>query len=225
MSAPIRITVLISGNGTNLQALLDAQSSLAPSPQTAEIVRVISNRKNAHGLVRAANSGIPTAYHNLLAYKKKHAAAAAAVAADNNDTAAQAAYDADLAALVLADAPRLVVCAGFMHILGGAFLEPVRAAGVDVVNLHPALHGRFNGSGAIERAHGEFMAGRIGETGVMIHYVCFGGRACVLCLRRLFGRRLMTLNYSRSLRKSTWDSRCSRCLFRLRIQPTTILKR
>jgi phosphoribosylglycinamide formyltransferase len=169
MRPPIRITVLISGNGTNLQALLDAQTSLAPSPHTASIVRVISNRKNAHGLVRAATSGIPTAYHNLLAYKKRHAAGDEAT--DDDDTAARAAYDADLAALVLRDAPRLVVCAGFIHILGRGFLEPVRAAGVDVVNLHPALYGRFNGSGAIERAHAEFMAGSIGETGVMIHYV------------------------------------------------------
>lgn len=63
-----RITVLISGNGSNLQALIDSLTTKLPS---STIVRVISNRQKAYGLTRAQNANIPTAYHNLLAYKKK----------------------------------------------------------------------------------------------------------------------------------------------------------
>ena len=130
--SPIRITVLISGSGTNLQALIDAVASkklVADSPpRPIQIVRVISNRKTAFGLTRAEKSGIPTAYHNLLAYKKKH---------ENDVQKAREEYDAELARLVLADSPDLVVCAGFMHILSPRFLEPVAASCVPIINLHP----------------------------------------------------------------------------------------
>ncbi|KAF2456912.1 phosphoribosylglycinamide formyltransferase [Lineolata rhizophorae] len=160
MPASVPITVLISGNGTNLQALIDACAS---GSLPARIVRVISNRKAAYGLHRASSAGIPTAYHNLVEYKRKHG--------EGSIDQAREAYDADLASLVLADSPALVVCAGFMHILKPAFLEPLRAAGVPVINLHPALPGQFEGANAIERAHREWKAGKIGETGVMVHYV------------------------------------------------------
>ncbi|KAF2671279.1 phosphoribosylglycinamide formyltransferase [Microthyrium microscopicum] len=157
---PTRITVLISGNGTNLQALIDAQpTTLSP----ARIVRVISNKKAAYGLERAKTANIPTAYHNIVAYRKKYE--------PKDETAARQAYDADLAALVLKDAPNLVVCAGFMHILSPQFLEPLAEKGVDIINLHPAKWGMFDGAGAIEKAHKAFMDGEITETGVMIHYV------------------------------------------------------
>jgi phosphoribosylglycinamide formyltransferase len=120
------ITVLISGNGSNLQALINAQ---ADELAGAKIVRVISNRKNAFGLQRASNASIPTGYHNLLAYKNKHLAEQVDLAREE--------YDADLAKLILADEPDLVVCAGFMHILKPSFLEPLSKKGVDVINLHP----------------------------------------------------------------------------------------
>jgi phosphoribosylglycinamide formyltransferase len=66
----------------------------------------VSNRKNAFGLKRAANENIPTSYHNLLAYKKKY---------EDDAVRARAEYDQDLAVLVRADRPHLVVCAGWMH--------------------------------------------------------------------------------------------------------------
>src|ERR1700712_993765 len=120
--SPFRITVLISGSGTNLQALIDAVASkklVAYEPsRPIHFVRVISNRKSAFGLTRAEKSNIPTAYHNLVAYKKKHG---------NDIVKAREEYDAELARLVLADSPHLVVCAGFMHILSPRFLEPVAA--------------------------------------------------------------------------------------------------
>jgi phosphoribosylglycinamide formyltransferase len=121
-----RITVLISGTGTNLQALIDAQATTLSG---ATIVRVISNRKNVMGLQRAENAGIPTAYHNLVQYKKRHP--------KEEEQLAREEYDEDLAKLILADEPDLVVCAGFMHILSPRFLDPLAAKNVDVINLHP----------------------------------------------------------------------------------------
>jgi len=63
--------------------------------------------------------------------------------------------------------------AGWMHILAPSFLEPLASAGVPVINLHPALPGKYDGTRAIERAYNDFQAGRLerGCTGVMIHYV------------------------------------------------------
>ncbi|KAI9828334.1 MAG: hypothetical protein M1832_002762 [Thelocarpon impressellum] len=155
---PTRITVLISGAGTNLRALAAALPHALPS---ASIARVISNRRAAGGLAHASAAGIATAVHALRPYKARFPAT------DDGVRAAREAYDADLAALVLADAPHLVVCAGWMHILSAAFLARLAAARVPVVNLHPALPGAFDGADAIRRA---WEAGG-DETGVMVHYV------------------------------------------------------
>ncbi|OAL48423.1 phosphoribosylglycinamide formyltransferase [Pyrenochaeta sp. DS3sAY3a] len=156
------VCVLISGNGSNLQALIDACASGA-LPNT-RITSVISNRKAAYGLERAAKASIPTSYHNLVPYKKQHP--------DNID-AARNAYDADLASLILSLSPRpdLIVCAGWMHIVTPSFLSPIAAASIKIINLHPALPGEFAGAGAIERA---WRAGRdegLKRTGVMVHEV------------------------------------------------------
>lgn len=163
MSTKIPITVLISGSGTNLQALIDHHQR-NPDACPYIITRVISNKKDAYGLTRAANAGIPTLYHNIIAggYKKKYP--------EDMDKRREE-YDVDLAKLVLADRPSLVVCAGWMHILSKAFLERLKEGGVEIVNLHPALPGKYNGAKAIERAHADFMIGKTDETGVMIHYV------------------------------------------------------
>jgi phosphoribosylglycinamide formyltransferase len=140
-SQPTRVTVLISGNGTNLQALIDAQQR---SSRPFKITRVVSNRREAHGLTRARNAGIATGYHNLRAYRARF---------PGDEVAARAAYDADLAAVVLrgragdggerdgveaeGGRPDLVVCAGFMHVLGKVFLDQMRERGVPIINLHP----------------------------------------------------------------------------------------
>lgn len=91
------------------------------------------------------------------------------------DDIAQArnAYDTELANIILALDPRpdLIVCAGWMHIVTPHFLTPIAAAGIKIINLHPALPGEFAGAGAIERA---WQAGRedgLKRTGVMIHEV------------------------------------------------------
>lgn len=129
-----KATVLISGEGSNLQALIDAIGSTMPY---LKIIRVISNKAKANGLNRAKAASIPTAYHNLISGKY--------LASGEQDPAVRQAgrekYDADLAELVLADEPDIVVCAGFMHVLSPKFLEPLDKKDLPVINLHPALYG------------------------------------------------------------------------------------
>jgi phosphoribosylglycinamide formyltransferase len=178
-SSSFNLTVLISGSGTNLQALIDACGQ-APTPKdghnrprprrtlpNAEISHVISNRREAQGLARAQDAKIPVTYHNLLAYKKRHPDTPAGVQAARNQ------YDADLAQKILTHipSPDLVVCAGWMHILSPIFVNALAAAHVPIINLHPALPGQFNGSNAIGRAYEAFQRGEIDHTGVMVHYV------------------------------------------------------
>lgn len=165
MAQPTKITVLISGSGTNLQALIDA--SQTPSLPNVTFTRVISDRKDAYGLQRAQAANIPTTYHGILPYKKSHPDSS------NPPTflAARQAYDARLAELILADEPDLVVCAGFMRIVTPPLLEPLAAANVPIINLHPALHGDLVGAGCIERAWEEFVQKKRTKTGIMIHHV------------------------------------------------------
>ena len=144
MTDPIRLTVLISGNGTNLQALIDKITTNQLNP-TAKIIRVISNRKEAYGLERARKANIPTTYHNLVKYKKKQQQQQSNSDVQVQVQAAREEYDADLAKIVLEDKPDLVVCLGFMHVLSERFLEPLNLGRLKIINLHPALPGAFNG--------------------------------------------------------------------------------
>ncbi|KAK5952746.1 Bifunctional purine biosynthetic protein ADE5,7 [Knufia fluminis] len=159
-----KLMVLISGSGTNLQALIDACGT-APL-ENAKLTHVISNKKNAYGLTRAQNANIPTTYHNLVThgYKKSHP--------DSIDKAREA-YDVDLAKLITENSPKpdLVVCAGWMHILSPKFIDALTAANVPIINLHPALPGQFDGANAIGRAWEAYQRGEIAATGVMIHHV------------------------------------------------------
>ena len=133
----MNLVVLISGSGTNLQAVIDKINS---HDVDARICRVVSNRKSAYGLQRAKDAGIPTTYHNLLKYKTNHSATADGI------QAAREKYDFDLARIVLQETPDIVACLGFLHVLSIKFLTPLNDAGVRVINLHPALPGAFSGS-------------------------------------------------------------------------------
>lgn len=146
-----RLAVLISGNGSNLQAIIDA---IRMRVLDAEIVVVVSNRQDAYGLQRASKAGIPTHYHPLKPFREAEQP--------------RAAYDAALADLLAPYKPEWVVLAGWMHILSDAFLQrfPYR-----VINLHPALPGAFPGVNAIGRAYEAYNAGAIKKTGVMVHLV------------------------------------------------------
>lgn len=146
-----KIAVLISGNGSNLQAIIDA---IAAGTLRVQVGVVASNRREAYGLLRAQRAGIPTEYFPLKPY----------LAAGK----AREAYDADLAAVVARYAPDLVVLAGWMQVLSPAFLAcfPGR-----VLNIHPALPGRFPGTHAIQHAYDAYRRGEIAHTGVMVHRV------------------------------------------------------
>lgn len=145
-----RIVVLISGGGTNLQALLDAA---ARGNIAAEIVLVVSDKREAFGLVRAARAGVETLFFPFGPYRKAGRT--------------RGEYDADLAAAIAEHQPDLIVLAGWMRILSAAFLDqfPQR-----VINLHPALPGAFAGTAAIERAFAAFQRGEIAHSGCMVHY-------------------------------------------------------
>ena len=152
MSPARRLAVLISGNGTNLQAIIDAcESGALPNTRVAVVV---SNRKAAYGLERAAAHGIPTIYHPLRPYR---------VAGRSREE-----YDADLAALLAPYAVDLVVQAGWMHLFSMAFLKHYPGR---VLNIHPALPGAFPGMHGIEEAYEAYRRGEINHTGVMIHRV------------------------------------------------------
>ncbi len=145
------LVVLISGSGTNLQAILDAT---AERRLQAEVALVVSNRKAAYGLVRAEQAGVPTLYFPLKPYT------------DAGRT--RESYDADLADRISAYHPDLVVLAGWMHVLSPAFLH--RFPG-KVINLHPALPGTFPGTEAIRHSYEAFQRGEVRHGGCMVHYV------------------------------------------------------
>lgn len=142
-----RLVVLISGNGSNLQAILDACTS-GELPATVAVV--ISNKADAYGLVRAKNAGVEAIYF------------------PKQENESREEYDARLAAYVSTCLPDYVILAGWMRILSSSFLSsfPNR-----VINLHPALPGMFPGTHAIERAHFAYQHGEIDRTGVMVHLV------------------------------------------------------
>lgn len=146
-----RLAVLISGNGSNLQAIIDR---IAEGDLDAEIAVVVSNRADAYGLQRAQRVGIPTKVLDLDEIK----------AAGGDRTG----YDVELAGLIAGYEPDLIVLAGWMLILGSDFL---RRFTPHIINLHPALPGVFPGTDAIARAYAAYQAGDIKHTGVMVHRV------------------------------------------------------
>ena len=126
------IVVLASGRGSNLQAILDAHLPL-------EVAAVLSNDPGAQALGRARTAGVPTA------------------AIDHRDFGERAAFDRRLAAEIDRFAPDLIALAGFMRVLGDAFVA--RYAG-RMVNIHPSLLPAFPGLHTHRRAL---------EAGVRIH--------------------------------------------------------
>jgi formyltetrahydrofolate-dependent phosphoribosylglycinamide formyltransferase len=146
-----RLVVLISGAGTNLQALIDATNR---GEIEASVALVVSNRKEAYGLERATQARIPTLYFPMKPYR------------DAGFSREQ--YDADLADKIISHQPDLIVLAGWMHIFSSTFLEKFPQK---VINLHPALPGTFSGTHAIQRAYEAFQQGEIQHSGCMVHYV------------------------------------------------------
>jgi phosphoribosylaminoimidazolecarboxamide formyltransferase/IMP cyclohydrolase len=141
-----RLVVLVSGDGSNLQALIDA---CAERRLDADVVAVVSSRPDAYALERAHAAGIPHAVFQRRDYPDRGA------------------RDQALARFVATQHPDIIVLAGWMYVLGPEFLDrfPHR-----IINLHPALPGWFPGTHAIERAWRAAQAGEIDQTGVMVHY-------------------------------------------------------
>jgi phosphoribosylglycinamide formyltransferase-1 len=121
---PARLVVLVSGEGTTLQALLDA---CADPSYGVQVVAVGSDRPGAGGLARAQHHGVPTFVEPLTAHPDR------------------ATWDAALAARVDALRPDLVLLAGFMKLLGAAFLARFEGR---TLNTHPALSPSFPGTHA-----------------------------------------------------------------------------
>jgi phosphoribosylglycinamide formyltransferase-1 len=137
-----RVAVLASGNGSNLQALLDN----VHNRDGVEIVRVISDKPGAFALQRAAASDVPTAVF------------------PREDFEDRAARDAAIAEQLRDDDVALVVLAGYMAILSPQFIRDFEGR---IVNVHPSLLPKFPGLDAIGQA---LRAGEA-ETGVTVHYV------------------------------------------------------
>jgi phosphoribosylglycinamide formyltransferase-1 len=136
-ATPARLVVLVSGSGTNLQALLDATSDPAYG---AEVVAVGADRDGIEGLARAERAGVPTFVHRV------------------KDFPSREAWDAAVTASCASYEPDLVVSAGFMKLAGPTFLATY---GGRYVNTHPALLPSFPGMhGAADAlAHGVRITG------------------------------------------------------------------
>ena len=138
-----RVGVLISGNGSNLQALIDA-CGLADFP--AEIVVVISSKADAFGLERAKKSGIP------------------ALVLDHQDFASRALFDEEMQRLLDRHLVDVVCLAGFMRLLTPAFVHSWRDR---LINIHPSLLPSFKGV----HAHRDAIAAGVRISGCSVHFV------------------------------------------------------
>ena len=150
------IVVLVSGGGTNLQALIDAQNR--GEIKNGKITCVISSNPNAYALTRAENNGIETAVIRRKDF-------------DEFDK-----YDEALTELLKSKNADLVVLAGFMTILGKGV---IRAFENRIINIHPALIPSFCGEGYYGlRVHEEALKKGVKVTGATAHFVnevCDGG--------------------------------------------------
>lgn len=140
-----RIVVLISGEGTNLQAMIDACDSGALK---AKIVHVFSNKPNVGGLIRAHNAAIKT---TIIEW--------------DSQTESREMYDSRLSVQVQRQRPDIIVLAGWMHVLTTRFLSCFPTD--RIINLHPALPGQFPGTKAIQKA----LESGATQTGAMCHLV------------------------------------------------------
>jgi phosphoribosylglycinamide formyltransferase-1 len=141
--APLGIVVLISGNGSNLQAIIDA---IREQQLPVEIRAVISNQPDAYGLVRARRAGIPT---EVL---------------DHRNFASREDYDRALQALIDKYQPELVVLAGFMRILTADFVQHYQGR---MLNIHPSLLPKYQGL----NTHQRVLDAGDSLHGVSVHFV------------------------------------------------------
>lgn len=168
-----KVAVLVSGGGTNLQALIDYQKEKGDACPY-EIVIVISDHKDAYALERAAKAGIPTTIRSPYSVMGKEAAQAS-----DRDTKRTAVSNA-----VLKDCKawgaEVIVQAGWLTVLAGDILNIYEGK---IINLHPALLPKFGGVGMWgHHVHEAVLAAGEKESGCTIHLVsgeCDGGKILI----------------------------------------------
>ena len=140
---PLNIVVLISGSGSNLQAIIDAINA---GELHAKISAVVSNRPNVKGLERAKSAGIPT--HTL----------------DHTEFETRETFDQQLMHTIDQYQPQLVILAGFMRILTDGFVAHYSN---QMLNIHPSLLPEFKGL----NTHQRVLDANVCQHGVSVHYV------------------------------------------------------
>jgi phosphoribosylglycinamide formyltransferase-1 len=139
----LRIVVLVSGNGSNLQAILDA----ANQPDfAAEVVAVVSNKPDAYALQRAKNAGVKS------------------VVVDHSGFSDRASYDAELINIIDSFEPSIVLLAGFMRILTSRFVRHYRCR---LLNIHPSLLPKYKGL----HTHRRVLENGDATHGASVHFV------------------------------------------------------
>ena len=145
----MRVAVLVSGGGTNLQALLDAKAE-GRLPD-AEFVCVISNRREAYALTRAKEHGIEAVYLPTVRFKRRED------------------FQIALRDALLERQIELVVLAGYLVVLGKPVLDAFRGR---IINIHPSLIPSFCGDGCYGlRVHEMALARGVKVTGATVHFV------------------------------------------------------
>ena len=146
---PVRLAVLVSGGGTNLQALLDAQANGVLT--SGRVSLVVSDKPSAYALTRARQAGIP------------------ALTVDKKALGSQAAFEEALLSLLQEHRIQVILLAGFLSILSPAFVAryPRR-----ILNVHPSLIPSFCGEGFYGlRVHEAALARGVRLTGATVHFV------------------------------------------------------
>jgi len=149
MADKVKIAVLVSGGGTNLQALIDAERS--GIIKSGKLSLVVSSKPDAYALTRAANAGIKTAV------------------ASRRELGSQAAFETKILEALEENGIELIILAGFMSILSEDFVKkyPKR-----IINVHPALIPSFCGEGFYGlRVHEAALAYGVKLTGATVHFV------------------------------------------------------
>ncbi len=149
MLTKIKIAVFVSGGGTNLQALIDAEKR--GEIKSGTIALVLSDKPQAYALERAKNAGIPTAVLERKAF------------------ASQGEYEDAIAALLKEKGIGLIVLAGFMRILGENFTKRFDRR---IINVHPSLIPSFCGEGFYGlKVHEAALKKGVKVTGATVHFV------------------------------------------------------
>jgi len=147
MKGKVKIAVLVSGGGTNLQALIDAEKS--GTIKSGKITLVISNNADAYALTRAKNAGIETRVITKAEYGRN--------------------FEKELISAVKAAGAELIVLAGFMSILSASFTSEFADR---IINVHPALIPSFCGKGYYGlKVHEAALAYGVKITGATVHFV------------------------------------------------------